>query len=92
MRRVDLADTIGLTASGVTRLLLPMEKVGLVKRESHIGDARVSYVVIAPGGETKLQEARERLEIFFDDIIHPAEQRDILEANKIISKLSKRIV
>ena len=32
MRRIDLAEKIGLTASGITRLLLPMEKIGLVKR------------------------------------------------------------
>lgn len=29
MRRIDLADKIGLTASGVTRLLNPLEKQGL---------------------------------------------------------------
>lgn len=69
-----------------------MEKVGLVKRESHIGDARVSYVVITTAGEAKLKEAHERIGIIFDDIIHPAEHRDILEATKIISKLSSRIV
>ena len=33
MRRVDLADGIGLTSSGVTRMLVPMEKIGLIKRE-----------------------------------------------------------
>lgn len=30
LRRVDLAETLGLTASGVTRSLLPLEKIGLV--------------------------------------------------------------
>jgi DNA-binding MarR family transcriptional regulator len=91
MRRVDLADAIGLTASGVTRLLLPMEKVGLVRREAHDGDARVSYVAIAPGGESKLSEARERAEEYFADIIHPSEKDQIEEANTIIMKMSKRI-
>src|SRR4051812_48921539 len=41
MRRTDLAEKIGLTASGVTRLLLPMEKIGLIKRESNEQDGRV---------------------------------------------------
>ncbi len=91
MRRVDLADAIGLTASGITRLLLPMEKIGLVKRESHIGDARVSYVVIAPGGANKLAEAIERAEIYCGDIIHSAENVEISRANNILTKLSKRI-
>jgi DNA-binding MarR family transcriptional regulator len=91
MRRIDLAEAIGLTASGITRLLLPMEKIGLVRREAHSGDARVSYVAIAPGGETKLRDAIERAEQFCSDIIHPAESVEIERVNNIITKLSKRI-
>lgn len=91
MRRIDLAEAIGLTASGITRLLLPMEKIGLVRREAHDGDARVSYVSIAPGGWTKLTEAIERAELWCEDTIHPAEQGEIELANNIVNKLSKRI-
>jgi len=91
MRRVDLADTIGLTASGITRLLLPMEKIGLVRREAHDGDARVSYVALAPGGETKLSEAISRAEEFCSDIIHTAESEEVTRGNNIIQKISKRI-
>jgi DNA-binding MarR family transcriptional regulator len=50
MRRVELADAVGLTASGVTRLLLPLEKIGLVGKEANPRDARVSLVKLAPGG------------------------------------------
>jgi DNA-binding MarR family transcriptional regulator len=91
LRRIDLADTIGLTASGITRLLLPMEKVGLVRREAHDGDARVSYVAIAPGGQSKLAEAIERAEIYCSDIIDVSDLSEIERANTIIGKLSKRI-
>ncbi len=91
MRRIDLAEAIGLTASGITRLLLPMEKIGLVRREAHDGDARVSYVVIAPGGETKLSEGISRAEEYCSDIIHSAESIEIERANNIIEKMSKRI-
>jgi len=91
MRRVDLADTIGLTASGITRLLLPMEKIWLVRREAHDGDARVSYVALAPGGEQKLSEALSRAEEFCSDIIHTAESEEVSRANNIIAKMSKRI-
>lgn len=91
MRRIDLAESIGLTASGITRLLLPMEKIGLVRREAHEGDARVSYVSIAPGGWIKLNEAIERAELYASDIIHPAESIEIEQVNGVIEKLSKRI-
>ena len=91
MRRIDLADAIGLTASGITRLLLPMEKIGLVRREAHDGDARVSYVAIAPGGQTKLDEALERAELFCDDLIDSSERSDVELVSQVLAKLSKRI-
>lgn len=50
LRRVDLADRLGLTASGVTRSLLPLEKIGLVARQSDPRDARVGYASITPTG------------------------------------------
>ena len=91
MRRVDLADAIGLTASGITRLLLPMEKVGLVRREAHDGDARVSYVALAPGGETKLMEALERAELYCADIVHPTEASELSGVTDIMKRLAERI-
>src|SRR3989339_747393 len=69
MRRIDLAEKLGLTASGITRLLLPMEKIGLIKKEANEHDARVSHVVLAPGGKTKLSEGMERMEIYCEEII-----------------------
>lgn len=57
MRRVDLAQAIGRTASGVTRLLRPMEKTGLVGREDAARDARVSLVTLTAAGEERLKDA-----------------------------------
>jgi DNA-binding MarR family transcriptional regulator len=59
MRRIDLADKIGLSASGVTRMLLPLEKIGLITREAHERDARVSYVVLTNTGKLVFEEAKE---------------------------------
>ena len=50
LRRVDLAERVGLTASGVTRTLLPLEKIGLVTREPDPRDARVGFAAITPVG------------------------------------------
>lgn len=57
-RRIDLASRIGLTPSGVTRLLSPLEKNGLVGRESNARDARVSYVVLTETGQRVYIEAK----------------------------------
>ena len=57
LRRVDLAQAVGLTPSGVTRLLNPMEKIGLVNKEAGARDARVSLVTLAPAGATIYRES-----------------------------------
>lgn len=50
LRRVDLAERVGLTASGVTRTLLPLEKIGLITRQADPRDARVGFAVITRAG------------------------------------------
>jgi DNA-binding MarR family transcriptional regulator len=57
LRRVDLAERLGLTASGVTRTLLPLEKIGLVTRQPDPRDARVGYAAITPTGQQLLVNA-----------------------------------
>ena len=57
LRRVDLAERLGLTASGVTRTLLPLEKLGLVKREPDARDARVAYAAVTKAGLKLLEHA-----------------------------------
>ena len=51
MRRIDLAESIGLSASGVTRLLMPMQKIGLGQKEANPRDARVSLVKLTKTGK-----------------------------------------
>jgi DNA-binding MarR family transcriptional regulator len=57
MRRVDLADSLQLTPSGVTRLLDGLRERGLVEKAECPGDARVTYAVLADAGAEKLREA-----------------------------------
>lgn len=57
LRRVDLAERQGLTASGVTRTLLPLEKIGLVERQQDPRDARVAYAAITATGRELLVNA-----------------------------------
>lgn len=57
IRRIDLARAVGRSASGVTRLLRPMEKIGLVRRGHSERDARVSLVALTDAGRLKLDES-----------------------------------
>ncbi|MGW0970282.1 MarR family winged helix-turn-helix transcriptional regulator [Streptomyces sp. NPDC002516] len=56
MRRVDLAEALGLTASGVTRGLVPLERIGLVRRDADARDARVAYAALTETGRERLAE------------------------------------
>jgi len=57
MRRVDLAESVVLTASGITRLLDGLERCGLVEKAACSADARVSYAQITASGRERLLEA-----------------------------------
>jgi DNA-binding MarR family transcriptional regulator len=57
LRRIDLANQVGLSASGVTRLLDPMQKIGLVNKEEAERDARVSLVTLTKTGERIFNDA-----------------------------------
>ena len=57
MTRIDLAQSIGRTASGVTKMLLPMEKIGLIQKEVGARDARVSLVKLSKAGERLFSDA-----------------------------------
>ena len=62
LRRVDLAACLNVSQSTVTRLALPLEKLGFVKREADPRDARVGYVVLTKAGRQRVAEARATLE------------------------------
>ena len=57
VRRVDLAERLLLTPSGVTRLLDGLEGAGLVEKGSCPSDARVTYAVITDAGRERLRAA-----------------------------------
>lgn len=57
MRRVDLANALQLSASGVTRLLDGLEEQGLVRKKACTTDGRVTYAVLTKAGQRRLEEA-----------------------------------
>ena len=55
MRRIDLAHAVGVTPSGITRLLDGLETSGLVGRHYCTQDHRVTYAVITATGRDVLR-------------------------------------
>jgi DNA-binding MarR family transcriptional regulator len=57
LRRVDLAEQLVLTPSGVTRLLDGLERSGFVEKAPCPTDLRVTYAVITDAGRERLAAA-----------------------------------
>ena len=83
MRRIDLARSVLLTASGITRLLDGLESGGLVAKERCDSDARVTYAVLTKAGMRKIEEAREShladIEELFGSRFSPQEREQLAE-------------
>jgi DNA-binding MarR family transcriptional regulator len=57
LRRVDLAERVLLTASGITRLLEGLERHGFVRKAFCSSDGRVVYAELTDDGYEKLRAA-----------------------------------
>lgn len=78
VRRVELAERLGVTPSGIARQLGPLERIGVVTRESHPKDARLALAVLTPAGDTLATDAavtaRQAAQRVFDERFTSADQ------------------
>ena len=83
MRRVDIAEQVLLSPSGITRLLEGLERAGYVEKKSCPSDARVSYAYLTDAGYEKLRECSRThvagIQRLFLDHFEPAEQEQLAE-------------
>lgn len=66
LRRSELAQRLGVTPSGIARQVGPLERIGLVDRESHERDARLALVVLTATGAEIADVALETAEAAAD--------------------------
>lgn len=57
MRRIDLAAAMSMTQSSVTRALAPLERRGIIERESDPHDKRVAYARLTKSGKKLMEHA-----------------------------------
>ncbi|MGH3002532.1 MAG: MarR family winged helix-turn-helix transcriptional regulator [Gaiellaceae bacterium] len=57
LRRAELAQRLGVTPSGIARQVAPLERIGLVGRESNPRDARLALVTLTDSGRRVAEEA-----------------------------------
>ena len=87
LSRINLAEKVGLTASGVTRVLSPMEKNHLIAKESNPRDARQSLVVLTEVGRDVLKDASVTVEHTADAIFSLLEQDELSTLLTLLNKL-----
>jgi DNA-binding MarR family transcriptional regulator len=89
MKRVELAEQVLLTASGVTRLLDGLERAGFVERGSCATDRRVVYAVLTDAGLEKLRSASKSHVAQIDDLFAERLDADELDtAAEVLEKLA----
>ena len=62
IRRIDLADEVGLSVSGVTRALMPLEKSGYVEKLDEALDARVRRVGLTRAGKELFKDIEKNVQ------------------------------
>ena len=81
VRRVELAERLGVTPSGIARQLGPLERMGVVTRQSHPKDARLALAVLTPAGDTLATDAavtaRQAAQRVFDDRWSSVQQTEL---------------
>ncbi len=88
LSRVELAKRMYVSASTVTRMVAPMEKLGMVDRAADARDARLAFVVLTDAGRQKLSEARETFAkqagYVFED---RWDERDLTQLSQLLLRL-----
>jgi DNA-binding MarR family transcriptional regulator len=87
----ELASTIVLSQSGLSKLLDRMEISGLLHREPDPRDARSTFAKITPRGRSLVRKVRQshhaRLQQMFGDAL---DDRDVAELTRIMERINAR--
>jgi DNA-binding MarR family transcriptional regulator len=76
LRRVDLARRLALSPSGVTRLLGPLERRGIVTREEDGNDARATFAVLTRSGKTVVRDATVSMTAIAEALLGSLSEKD----------------
>jgi DNA-binding MarR family transcriptional regulator len=89
LSRIDLAKRLNVSASTVTRMAAPLEKLRLVGREADARDARLAYVVLTKVGQRLVGEARQTLEHLSAEVFKDRwTEAEIEHLDKLLARLT----
>jgi DNA-binding MarR family transcriptional regulator len=84
----ELAASIALSPSGLSKLLDRMELSGLVQRDPDPRDARAAFAAITPRGRSLVRKARQRHHAFLRELFGDAlSDRDLADLTRIMDRI-----
>jgi DNA-binding MarR family transcriptional regulator len=87
LRRIDLAEQLGVTASAVTRALIPLERIGLVTRQRDLRDARVGYATLTKAGQRVLQESISSVELISEAVVPATNEQRLRSLTELLVQI-----
>ncbi len=87
LRAGELAHELGLSASGVTRAILPLEKRGIVAREPDPNDARASRIRLSEAGARLHSEASQTIEESADALMRRLSVGQIRQLERLLGEI-----
>lgn len=92
LRRIDLAQKLGLTASGITRMLLPLEKLHIISRDQDDQDARARYAVLTKAGQELFSEAMSMLQVRLEYFLPNKTEKSLKEFLEFLEEFSGKML
>lgn len=87
LSRINLAESVGLTASGVTRLLAPMTKNNITLKIGNPKDARQSLVGLTSAGKELYKNALNSFKHSCDTAFSLLEEDEVTQLLKLLNKI-----
>src|SRR5712692_5146751 len=88
LARMELARRLGTSASGVTRQVLPLERVGLVAREPDFVDIRGGSVALTDAGRQRLAEALATAEHIAGELLSGLRSEELARMAQFLGRLA----
>jgi DNA-binding MarR family transcriptional regulator len=89
LRRIDLADQLGLSASAVTRALIPLERIGLVTRQRDLRDARIGYAALTKSGQRVLHESMDSAEFMSEAVVPAKNEPQLRSLTELLGQIGR---
>jgi DNA-binding MarR family transcriptional regulator len=86
----ELASSIVLSPSGLSKLLDRMEASQLIRREPDPSDARSTFARITPRGRSLVRKARDRHHEWLQGVVGEAlDDRDVVDLTRIMQRIAE---